>query len=266
MHTLTIERYRYAASLIHRLDPRVKLVVAVLFIVNNVLLPDGAWAAFALSWGLLLACNLLAGLGPGYTLRRSLVALPFALVALTVLFTVPGSPLVQVALGPWTITVSDAGLVRFASIVVRSWLSVQAAVLLTATTTFPDLMHALRHLRVPPIIIAVISFMYRYLAVLADEAQRLLRARESRSARSVGGRRSSVLWQAGVAGSMVGQLFLRSYERSERIYNAMLARGFRGQFLTLNPHVMRAGDWLAGIIALATLVLLQLVGRYLLGR
>jgi cobalt/nickel transport system permease protein len=61
---------------------------------------------------------------------------------------------------------------------------------------------------------------------------------------------------------MTGQLFLRSYERSDRIYNAMLARGYRGQLLTLNPHVMKAGDWTAGAAALLGLVLVQLVGRF----
>jgi cobalt/nickel transport system permease protein len=60
---------------------------------------------------------------------------------------------------------------------------------------------------------------------------------------------------------MVGQLFLRSYERSDRVYNAMLARGYRGQFLTLNPHLMRTTDWAIGAMAVAILILLQVIGR-----
>jgi cobalt/nickel transport system permease protein len=126
----------------------------------------------------------------------------------------------------------------------------------------PDLMHALRHLRVPGVLVAVISFMYRYLFILADEVLRLTRAREARSAGPAQGRGcGSILWRAKVAGGKAGQLFLRSYERSERVYNAMLARGYQGQLLTLNPHEMHARDWLAGALAGAALLAMQLVGR-----
>lgn len=261
MQVSTFDRYHAGQSVVHRLDPRVKVVVTVLAIVSNVMLPDGAWLAFALTWGLILAASLLAGLGPVYTLRRSFVALPFAMAAITAIFTVPGRPLAGWAVGPWHPVVTDAGLIRFGSIVVRSWLSVQVAILLTATTAFPDLMHALRHLRVPPVLVSIVSFMYRYLFVLSDEAGRLLRAREARSARLGSGGGGSIRWRARVTGNMAGQLFLRSYERSERVYNAMLARGYGGHLLTLNPHVMRLTDWAYGGGVLACLVLLQLVAR-----
>ena len=136
------------------------------------------------------------------------------------------------------------------------------AILLTATTQFPDLMHALRHLRVPHVLVAVISFTYRYLFVLTDEAVRLMRARQARSAKPIKGKGGgSIVWRARVTGYMVGQLFLRSYERSERIYNAMVARGYQGHYLTLNPHVMTPNDWLLGILAGVTLGIIQLVGR-----
>lgn len=262
MQTNTFDRYQEGKSPIHQLDPRVKVVVTVLFILSNVLLPDGAWLAFLLAWGLILLTSVLAGLGLDYAIKRSFVALPFALAAVTVIFNLPGKPLFTWDLGPWQLVATDAGMVRFASIVVRTWLSVQMAILLTATTQFPDLTHALHHLRVPKLLVAIISFMYRYLFVLTDEAMRLMRAREARSARSTaGGAGGSIVWQARVTGNMVGQLFLRSYERSDRVYNAMLARGYRGQFLTLNPHLMRTTDWAIGAMAVAILILLQVIGR-----
>jgi cobalt/nickel transport system permease protein len=262
MHVNTFDRYEAGGSLIHHLDPRVKVVVTVLFIVSNVLLPDGAWLALLLAWGLVLLTNALARLPLNYAFKRSFVALPFALAAITLIFTAPGQPIIGLPLGSWHLTITDAGLIRFTSIVVRSWLSVQMAILLVATTQFPDMMHALRHLHVPSLLVAVISFMYRYLFVLADEVMRLLRARDSRSARlpghSGGG---SIAWRARIAGNMAGQLFLRSYERSERVYNAMLARGYTGHFMTLNPHLMRPRDWAVGVVAVMVLLLLQLVGR-----
>jgi cobalt/nickel transport system permease protein len=152
---------------------------------------------------------------------------------------------------------TDAGLIRFLSIIVRSWLSVQIAILLVATTKFPDLIHALEHLRLPKMLVTVIAFLYRYMSVLTDEVIRLMRARQARSAvlpEKRGG--GSLLWRARTAGNMVGQLFLRSYERSDRIYHAMLSRGYSGHLRTLNQHEMQINDRL--IIALAFLLIASL--------
>jgi cobalt/nickel transport system permease protein len=262
MHFNAFDRYHETGSFLHRLDPRVKVVVTVLFILSNALLPDGAWIAFGFSWLFLLLANLLSDLGPGFTFRRSLVALPFALIALTVLFSMPGTPLSSFHFLLWDLTITDAGLLRFVSILIRSWLSVQMAILLVATARFPDLIHALEHLRVPGILTTIIAFLYRYLFVLADEVFRLMRARESRSAAAPGKRAGgSLAWRAGVAGSMAGQLFLRSYERSDRVYNAMLARGYTGHMQTINPHELRRRDYFTVALALLAVLLFQLLGR-----
>jgi cobalt/nickel transport system permease protein len=146
---------------------------------------------------------------------------------------------------------------------VRTLLAVQAAVILTATTRFPDLIWALGSLRLPRPLVATIAFMYRYLFVLVDESLRMLRARTSRSAVRRGRRGPSVRWQARVAGGMVGSLFLRSLERSERVYAAMVSRGYDGQLRSLQRFRMTAQDWraLAVLAALAgAAVLVGLTG------
>jgi cobalt/nickel transport system permease protein len=262
MHANAFDRYLARESIIHRLDPRVKVIAVVAFIVSNLLLPDGSWAGFAAGFLAVLAASGLAQLRLGYALKRSFIALPFAMAAFTTLFSLPGQALWSGQVGPWALTVTEPGLLRFLSILLRSWLSVQLAILLVATTPFPDLLHALRHLRAPDVLVSITSFMYRYLFVLVDETLRLLRAREARSARQPG--RSgggSLSWRARVAGSMAGQLFLRSYDRSDRIFNAMLARGYTGQPLTMTPHHMKASDWTALWLAGLVLLTLQLVGR-----
>jgi cobalt/nickel transport system permease protein len=258
------DRYHETDSFIHRLDPRVKVVVTFAFILSNALLPDGAWIAFGLAWLVLLSANISSRLGITFTLKRSFVALPFALVAITVLFSVTGEPLASFRFLIWDLTITDVGLLRFISILIRSWLSVQMAILLVATTRFPDIVHALEHLRVPSILTTIIAFLYRYLFVLGDEVFRLMRAREARSAAlAAAGTRSgrSVAWQAQVAGHMAGQLFLRSYERSDRVYNAMLARGYAGHLETINPHELRRRDYVTVALALLAMLFLQLVGR-----
>ncbi len=264
MHFDAFDRYHESESFVHRLDPRVKVVVTVTFLLSNALLRDGAWIAFGLSWLFLLLANLLSGLGIGFSFRRSLVALPFALIAVTVLFSLPGAPLSTFHFLFWDLTITDTGLLRFVSILIRSWLSVQMAILLVATVRFPDLIHALEHLRVPLILTTIIAFLYRYLFVLTDEVFRLMRAREARSAAlAAPGRRAGrgVAWRARVAGNMAGQLFLRSYERSDRVYNAMLARGYAGHMETVNPHELRRRDYLVVALALFVILLLQMVGR-----
>jgi cobalt/nickel transport system permease protein len=261
MHFDTFDQYQPHRTWVHDLDPRVKVLICVLFIISTALLPDGAWLAYMLSWAFVILLARAAHIQPWFVVKRSLLLLPFLLAALTVAFTVPGQIAWQ---GPWGLAVTDAGLARFFSIVLRSWISVQMAILLTATTRFPDLLHALRHLKVPAVMVAILAFMYRYLFVLVDEAARLLRARASRSARLPGqGYGRSLFWRASVAGGMVGQLFGRSLARSDRVYQAMLARGYRGELLTMNPHLMAADDWRALALATVLVVALQLIGRLL---
>jgi len=268
MHFDAFDRYQESESFLHRLDPRVKVALTVAFILSNALLPDGAWIAFGFSWLFLLLANVFSNLGIGFTFKRSLVALPFALIAITVLFSMPGKPLTSFHFLMWDFTITDVGMLRFISILIRSWLSVQMAILLVAVARFPDIIHALEHLRVPSILTTIIAFLYRYLFVLVDEVFRLMRARESRSAAAPSsslrvatrpGR--SAAWRAGIAGHMAGQLFLRSYERSDRVYNAMLARGYTGHFETINPHELRRRDYLTAALGLMAILFLQVVGR-----
>ena len=260
MHANIFDRYHEHASLVHRLDPRSKLLVVLIFILATAFLPDGSWAAFILSWILIAATSIAAQIGIVEITKKSVIALPFALAAITILFNQPGNPVVTFEkIAPWPLTITDAGVVRFFSILIRSWLSVQVAILLVTTTRFPDIIHAMQHLRVPQILVSIISFMYRYMFVLVDETMRLLRARDSRSARlpdqSGGG---NISFRARVAGSMAGQLFLRSYERSDRVYNAMVARGYRGELMTIYPHEMKRADWLLMSLAICLILVIQL--------
>jgi cobalt/nickel transport system permease protein len=262
MHADAFDRYHHGQSPLHSLDPRVKVIVTIAFILSNALLPDGAWLAFLLAWSFILFATAISGLGIGFTFKRSFIALPFALAAITVLFSIPGKPVTSFQFLMWDLTITDAGLLRFISIVVRSWLSVQMAILLVAVTEFPKIIHALSHLRVPTIITVIISFLYRYLFVLTDEVMRMLRARQARSAAAAGVRSGgSVAWRAQIAGHMAGQLFLRSYERSDRIYNAMLSRGYKGELMTIHPHHFHRSDLLIGGLSIAALVLMQIAGR-----
>jgi cobalt/nickel transport system permease protein len=165
--------------------------------------------------------------------------------------TRPGEPLGTFDLGPLTLTVSGQGIREFSTIALKSWVSVQAALLLAFTTPFHDLADALRQLRLPRIMVAIVSFMYRYLAVLGDEAGRMNRARAARSASLDGRPGGSLRWRASVTGRMVGSLFLRAYERGERVYAAMQARGFEGEIRHLHGRPVRIAEYAALGVVLA---------------
>jgi cobalt/nickel transport system permease protein len=257
-----LDRYIPRHSRVHGADPRLKIVLVMATILGITLLPVGAFVAYALVWLVLVAASTLAQLGPLRLVRGSWVVLPFVLVALPLLFTRPGEPLLTLELGPLSLTITDAGLRDVLSIMLKSWLSVQAALLLSYTTPFSSLVDGLRGLRVPAIIVNIISFMYRYLAVLADEAGRMSRARQARSATAADGRSGgSLTWRARVTGAMVGSLFIRSYERSERVYAAMLARGFDGTFRTAELARLDARSLAPFAVALVAIALFTLAAN-----
>lgn len=243
---------------LHRLDARLKVVMTIGLVAGIVLTPERAWPAYPLLWAIVGSLAAAGRLSVWALARKGSVALPFVLAAVPLAFTTPG-PAVAEILGAH---VSETGLLRVTAILLKSWLSVQAVALLIITTPFTDLLWALSALRVPATLIAVMGLMYRYLFVLSDEASRLLRARAARSA-AIPGRRAGgrVAWRAQVAGSMVGNLFLRSYERSERVYAAMLARGYAGQAWTPTPPplVWRAALW--GVLPILAVVTVQVLAR-----
>lgn len=247
MHFDLTDLYQERTSPIHHLDPRVKVVLTLIFLIVLSLAPQGAWLVYLWLFLILLLGVALAKLGLTFTLRRSYVALPFALAALPIVFTLEGPSLTTVPGLGWSIT--QPGLERFITILVRTWLGVQVGIWLSVTTRFPDLLWALSALRIPRVLVAIIGFMYRYLFLMVDQAMRMRQARAARSARVPGAKQPGVAWQGRVAGSMVGSLFLRSVERSERVYAAMASRGYDGEVRTLQRFQMQPFDWFTLITA-----------------
>lgn len=263
---MDLDRYIPRDSPVHGFDARLKLVLALAAIVVIALLPPGAMLAFVIAFIGLVASSLAARLGPWRLLRGSWVALPFVVIALPLLFTRAGEALAVIDVGPLALSLTREGLRDVLSIVAKSWLSVQVALLLTYTTPFPDLVDALRGLRLPPIMVSIISFMYRYMAVIGEEAGRMNRARASRSGQAPAGGGGSVAWRARVTGSMVGSLFIRAYERSERVYAAMLARGYGGAFQTATAPRPDPASLAASAAVVASLLAFLAAGHLLVPR
>lgn len=249
------EHYKPGDSPLHQLDPRVKVVTAVLLIVGIVLTPEHSYPAYPLLWALLASLAAIGGIGALRLGQNAALVLPFSLAALTLTFTLPGEPVARI-LG---LTITDAGLARFVTILLKSWLAAQAALLLAMTTPFIDLLWALNQLYVPSILVAIIALTYRYLFSLQDEAQRLIQARTARSGTRAGQKPGgSLRWRAKVAGGMIGTLFVRSYERSERVYLAMRARGYTGHMRILHASSITRRDILYGAVPVAVLIVIEI--------
>jgi len=246
-----LDRYSDLGSVIHKLDPRTKIITTFAFILMVVLTPPQQWQAFALYFAIIAGLVLISRIPPLYVLKRSLVIVPFVLfIAIFIPFLKPGEP--SGSYNIWTWQVSHSGLLILWNVVIKAWLSMLSLIMLSATTKFAELLIGLQQLRMPTVLVMILSFMYRYLFVLVDEVIRMKQARDSRS---FGGKRS---WQLKTIGNMVGTLFLRSYERGERVYGAMVARGFDGQMRTLStPHFRTADVYFAVVflICLATVIL-----------
>lgn len=254
-----VDRHVAGESFVHRLDPRTKLALTLVFIFTAILTAQAHWEVFAVLGGILLVVTLAAGFSPLFVLRRSLIALPFVMAAVPVLFNRPGETLFTVPALGWTAT--DAGLEAVSSIFIRSWLSVIAATILTASTEPDHILRALRWFGVPRVFVATISFMWRYIFVIGEEAQRLMTAREARSAKPSGRAGGSLRWRASVAGSMVGSLFLRTLNRSERVYVAMLSRGYNGEMRSLDRFNFRRSDAAAALTLVPCLMAILIYAR-----
>lgn len=237
-----------------QLDARVTLLCAAAFVVCEVATPIEQWPRFV-AYALLIAIGILACRVPiGWLAKRAALMAPFVVAVAVPVFLAPATEGDSLLLPIVGASVSRAAVLLLASVAVKGMLSVMTISLLIAVTGFQRMLRALQSLRVPRLFVTLMSFMWRYVGVLADEAARMMRARDSR------GRPRELTRRARVAGHMAGSLFIRSYERAERVGQAMVARGYDGTVrLLLSAERLRAADLvLAGglVAALAAIILL----------
>lgn len=244
-----IDKYSDLDSFIHKLDPRTKLIASLAFVLAVVLTPPNKWQVFVFYFCTITVLLILSKLPPFYVVKRSLVIIPFVLlIAIFIPFFKEGEVAGSYNIWLWQISVTYNGLLVLANVLVKAWLCILALILLSSTTKLADLLKGLKQLGVPQTMILILSFMYRYMFVLVDEVMRMQQARDSRN---FGGKR---LHQLKTIGNMVGTLFIRSYERGERIYAAMLSRGFDGQVRTLHKLSFRPADIYFGVIFCLVLI------------
>ncbi len=219
----------------HRLPAQVKLVAVLSFVLAVVLTPREAFWAFGAFAGMLLAVGVVARVPPRFLLRRMVVEVPFLVFAALLPFIAEG-PTVEVA----GLTLSQEGLLAGWNIVAKATLGVVASILLAATTEASSLLIGLQRLRVPPLLVEIASFMVRYGDVVASDLSRMRIALASRGYQARNVRQVSVL------AASAGSLFIRSYERGERVHLAMLARAYQGRMPDVEAVPVAGAQWLVG--------------------
>ena len=221
---------------LHRVPAQCKLVSLVLFVLVVVATPREAFWAFGAYAAVAVALAGIAGLTPGRLARRLAIETPFVLFAL--LLPVVGQGRRVDVLG---VSLAVEGLWGMWNILAKATIGVAATMVLISTTTVTDVLSGLERLRMPRAVVLVASFMVRYIDVIAGEMQRMKIARLSR------GHDPRWIWQARAVASTAGVLFIRSYERGERVYLAMLSRGYSGTMPRLDQEGAGARHWLASL-------------------
>lgn len=222
-----LDRFAQNDSPLTRRSPVTRLLGAVCIALGAAILPLGSWPQMAGLAALVVGLVAAARIPPLAFLTRLTPPLAFVLaVSGAILFLAPGRAVATV--GPLTIT--DAGVLRVGSVLGRSAVALGAAVILVSTTSFSEVLVALRSLRLPEAITTSLGLAYRFLYMLNDEVERLRRAARSRNAAAGAAPRRRLLM------GITAAVLQRSFARSEQVHRAMLARGYAGHLVPLQSH------------------------------
>ncbi len=232
--------YRHGDTILHRLRPQVKIAAAFLFVFAVVATPREAWWAFALYAVVLIALATTSRLGGRFVATRMLIELPFVVAALAFPFFTAGDKVTVLGL-----ELSRTGLWDMWNVLAKATLGLFTSIVLAGTTDIPSMLRGFEKLHVPRTLTAIMGFMIRYLDVVLGEFRRMRVAMQSR------GHDPTWIGQAGPYARSAGLIFIRSYERGERVYLAMASRGYSGQMPATPGDEATAGQWTAGLLVAA---------------
>ncbi len=226
--------YRHGHSALHRLPPHTKIVAAFGFVFAVVATPREAMWAFGLYAAALLTLATAARLGVRFFATRMVVEIPFVIVALLLPFVAGGETIEVLGFG-----LSREGLWDMWNILAKATLGLATSIVLAGTTQIPELLRGFDTLRVPRIITAIMGFMVRYVDVILGEFRRMRVAMQSRA--------YDPNWIGEIKpfAQSLGTLFVRSYERGERVYLAMASRGYAGHMPAATTDHAAPAVWVA---------------------
>ena len=242
--------YLHRHSVIHSLPSHAKIVAALLFILVGVLTPIHRWQAFVGYFVALFITVAAAKIPFTLMFKRALIEIPFIFFALLMPFFGTGE---RFEVGP--LNLYREGLLAGAGIFIKGTLGVITAIVLSTSTQAREILRGLERLRLPSLMVQIASFMLRYVNVISDEMERMAIARQSRGFNATGIKHWKVIATSAAA------LFIRSYERGERVHLAMLSRGFDGELPHTEAKSVAASAWLTALSIPALALLASLFFR-----
>ncbi len=253
-HDVGERLYLHRHSLVHALPSHLKIIAALAFILLVVSTPVTQWPAFVAYFIWLLTVVAITKIPFSLLFKRSLIEIPFIFFAILMPFFGSGE---KIQVGPFDLY--REGLIAGSGIVVKGTLGVMTAIILSTSTTAREILRGLERLKLPVLMVQIASFMLRYVNVVNDEMERMKVARESRGFEATGVKHWKVLATA------AGALFIRSYERGERVHLSMLSRGYVGVLPhEEQPHV-RFSVWITAVlyplVALIIFVTQLIIGK-----
>lgn len=241
--------YVHEHSVVHRLAPEAKIVAALGIVACIAITPRQAVWSFGAYALVVVGLISISRIRFGFVAARLLAVAPFVVFALFIPFIATGETTTI-----WGVTVSVDGLWGTWNIFAKAVLGATVSIVLTATTEIPDILRGMSVLRVPALFTSIAMFMVRYLELISDELGRVRVAMASR------GYDPRWLSQARPIASSAGALFVRSYERGERVHAAMLSRGFTGEMPWLGHRRASGSDWALVVGAIMTVAAVAALG------
>ncbi|MEA2001364.1 MAG: cobalt ECF transporter T component CbiQ [Actinomycetota bacterium] len=229
--------YRHGDSTLHRLRPQTKIAAAFLFVFAVVATPREAVWAFGIYALVLIGLAAYARLGVRFVATRMTVEIPFVLAALLFPFIAGGETIEVLGIG-----LSQAGLWDMWNVLAKATLGLLTSIVLAGTTEVSNMLKGLDALRVPRVITAIMGFMIRYLDVVLGEFRRMRVAMQSRAYNP------TWIGQAKPYATSAGTIFVRSYERGERVYLAMASRGYTGHMPSSRSEQASRQQWATVLI------------------
>ena len=223
MNILNIEKYNNKNSLIHKVNPLVKLILTLFYIFTLLSVNKLNLNIYLYFFMYIFILMLLSKISIFDYLKRVIMILPFfVFVFFFVTVYTKGESFIQFHF-IFKFNISYAGLFKFANLLIRSCLSLFALLVLSFTTKFNFLINSLEKLHTPKIFITIINTMYRYIFVIKDESKKLIIAKNVKEFNI------NRFFKFKILSNIIGILFIKTYDKSERIYNAMLVRGYGNQ-------------------------------------
>lgn len=244
--------YVHEHSVLHRLAPETKIAALFVFVLSVAVTPREAVWAFAIYAFLMVTLIATSRVGFRFVLIRLAGVLPFVVFAFLIPFIASGEQ-VEI-LG---VSVSREGLWGAWNILAKAVIGATASIVLAATTEVPEILRGMSVLKVPTVLISIAGFMIRYLELIVEELGRI------RVAMTARGFDARWLWQARPIATSAGAMFIRSYERGERVHSAMLARGFTGAMPDLDARRAHVSDWVKASLLPVIGVVIALVAMVL---